>query len=330
MKKKILVVGGAGYIGSHVVLEFMEQGAEVTVLDNLSSGQRINLFPEAKFIYGCLHDRYLLKEVFASEKYDAVVHLAAFKAAGESMLEPEMYARNNINGTMNLLEAVSKSPTRIFIFSSTAAVYGSPSYLPVDEKHPVDPLNFYGFTKLEIESFLSWYGQLKGVKYANLRYFNAAGYDPQGRVKGLEQNPANLIPVVMETATGLRARVEVFGSDFETADGTGVRDYIHVSDLASAHYKAFQYLEGDPKSITVNLATGQGYSVLDVIQMTEKISGRKVPYKMVGRREGDPAELYASSLTAKELLGWQAEWSSLQQLISTTWEVYKEDLKTGN
>ncbi len=231
--KSILIVGGAGYIGSHVVLSFLEAGYKVNVLDNLSTGQQVNLFREAQFIHGDVQDRFLLKKI-CSENYDAVVHLAALKVAGESMEIPEAYAHQNITGTLNLLEAISQSKTRIIIFSSSAAVYGEPEYLPVNEEHPLKPINFYGFTKLEIERLLAWYDQLKGITFAALRYFNAAGYDVNGRISGLEYAPANLLPVVMETVSGTRKKMMVFGDDYPTPDGSGVRDYIHVSDLASA------------------------------------------------------------------------------------------------
>lgn len=321
--KSILVIGGAGYIGSHVVLSFLQAGYRVTVLDNLSSGCRENLFDQARFIHGDLQDRMLLNEVF-SDSYDGVIHLAALKAAGESMVVPETYAHQNMIGAINLLEAVTASKTRIIIFSSTASVYGMPQYLPVDEQHPLDPINFYGFTKLEIERFLEWFDQLKSIRYAGLRYFNAAGYDTRGRVKGLERNPANLIPIVMEVAAGKRDGLEVFGNDYPTPDGTGVRDYIHVSDLADAHLKAFESVSANDRSVVVNLGTGEGRSVLEIIEMAETISGKSIPYKIVGRRPGDPAELYAHSQKAYDLMGWKPGFSDLETIISSTWNIYKE------
>jgi UDP-glucose 4-epimerase len=324
--KSILVVGGAGYIGSHVVLSFLEAGFDVTVLDNLSSGQQINLFKEARFIHADLQDRHALAEVF-KDPYDGVVHLASLKAAGESMIVPEKYASQNLNGAVNLLEALSASKTRIVIFSSSAAVYGMPEYLPLDEEHPLKPINFYGYTKLEIERLLEWFYQLKGIHFASLRYFNAAGYDTKSRVEGLEQNPANLIPVVMEAAAGKRKFVEIYGDDYPTPDGTGIRDYIHVSDLAQAHLKAFQYVLTQRKSLTVNLGTGQGCSVLDVVKASEKAAGRKIPYTIVDRRLGDPAELFAQSEKAGKLLGWKPQFSDLDTLVSSTWNVYEKHNK---
>jgi len=321
--KKILVVGGAGYIGSHVVLEFLTAGYHVSVLDNLSSGQQINLFKEAEFIHGDIQNRLFLHDLFSRE-FDAVVHLAALKAAGESMIIPEQYAYQNINGTLNLLEAVATSKTRFFVFSSTAAVYGMPEYLPIDEEHPLVPINYYGFTKQEIERFLDWYDRLKNIKFASLRYFNAAGYNTEGKIKGLEKNPANLIPIVMEVAAGLRESMDVFGNDYPTEDGTGIRDYVHVSDLANAHLKAFEYLAKKKNSITLNLGTGTGYSVLEVIKMAEKISGKKIKYQIAPQREGDPAHLYAKAEKAASLINWSPRFSDLKTMIESTWKMYQD------
>jgi UDP-glucose 4-epimerase len=317
---KILVTGGAGYIGSHVVLDLLEADHDVIILDDLSLGVELNIHSDAQFIFGSTLDNEALKVCFR-DQVDAVIHLAAFKAAGESMTDPEKYSKNNISGTINLLNAMTDHGVHTFVFSSSAAVYGYPEYLPIDEDHPTDPINYYGFTKLVIESFLEWYGKLRDLKYVSLRYFNAAGYDPKGRILGLEQNPANLLPIVMEVASGERDKMEVFGDDYDTPDGTGVRDYIHVSDLASAHVKALDYLQsGD--SIMVNLATGEGYSVLDVIEKAREITGHPIPYEITARREGDPAKLIATSESAGELLDWEPKLSDLESLLKTTWRVY--------
>ena len=318
---KIAVIGGAGYIGSHVVRELLDFGHEVFVYDNLSSGLRQNLFKEAAFVHGDILDVPKLDDFFSDIKPEGIVHLAALKAAGESMLLPEKYSTHNITGSLNILNAASKHGVKYIVFSSSAAVYGSPKYLPMDEKHPTEPENYYGYTKLAIEQYLHWYGKLKGIKYAALRYFNAAGYDIKGRINGLEQNPANLIPIVMEAATGKRPFVSVFGNDYETADGTGVRDYIHVSDLARAHRMAFDKLQGG-ESFTVNLGVNSGNSVLEVIKATERISGRKIEYKITPRRAGDPAVVLANPGYAKEFLAWQAESSDLDTLLETTWKAY--------
>jgi len=317
---KILVTGGAGYIGSHVVLALCECRYDVVVLDDLSSGNREAVDDRAEFIQGSTLNNDNVAT--ALNGVDAVIHLAAFKAAGESMIDPGKYSQNNISGTISLLNAMITYEVDKFIFSSTAAVYGYPKYLPLDENHPLEPINYYGFTKLEIERILKWYGELKGLKYATLRYFNAAGYDPQRRIQFLEKNPANLIPIVMEVASGRREKMEVFGNDYDTTDGTGVRDYIHVTDLATAHVKAIEYLN-ENESIILNLATGESHSVLDVINKTKEISGKNIPYHIVDRRPGDPAELYARTTLAFDQLDWKANHSGLKSLIETTWQVYK-------
>ena len=317
---KILVTGGAGYIGSHVVIALCEGGYEVVVLDDLSTGNREAVDNRAEFIQGSTLNNDNVAT--ALNGVDAVIHLAAFKAAGESMIDPGKYSQNNISGTIFLLNAMITHGVDKFIFSSTAAVYGYPKYLPLDENHPLEPINYYGFTKLEIERILKWYGELKGLKFAALRYFNAAGYDPEGRIRFLENNPANLIPIVMEVASGRREKMEVFGNDYDTSDGTGVRDYIHVTDLASAHVKAIEYLKIND-SITVNLATGESHSVLDIIQETKEVSGKDIPFNIVDRRPGDPAELYAGTTLAFDQLDWKANHSGLKSLIETTWQVYK-------
>ncbi len=318
---KIAVIGGAGYIGSHVSRELLDFGYRVFVYDNLSSGLRQNLFKEADFTHGDILDVQRLNDFFDNARPDGIVHLAALKAAGESMLLPEKYSVHNITGSLNILNAASKHGIEYIVFSSSAAVYGNPRYLPMDEKHPTEPENYYGYTKLAIEQYLQWYWRLKSIKYAALRYFNAAGYDIKGRISGLEQNPANLIPIVMEAAIGKRACVSVFGNDYETEDGTGVRDYIHVSDLARAHRMAFDKLQSS-NSFTVNLGVNSGNSVLEVIKATERISGKKINYQITGRRAGDPAVVLANPALAKNFLGWQAECSDLDTLLETTWKAY--------
>ena len=320
----ILVIGGAGYIGSHVTREFLDNGHNCTVYDNLSSGLRENLFPQTRFIHGDIHDYPLLLETMKNGGFNALIHLAAFKAAGESMLKPEKYSHNNIVGTINILNAASEAGIKNIVFSSSAAVYGSPQYLPIDEKHPTLPENYYGFTKLEIERFLGWYEKLKGINYASLRYFNAAGYDIKGRIKGLEQNPANLIPVIMETACGIRKEMQVFGNDYDTPDGTCIRGYVHVSDLAAGHALALDYISINNKSLIVNLGSEKGYSVTEVVEMARKITGKPIPAKIAGRRQGDPAKLYDSSALALEILGWKARYSDIETLLKTSWEVYNK------
>jgi UDP-glucose 4-epimerase len=322
---KVLVTGGAGYIGSHVVLDLIDAGHDVVILDDMSLGCVENIHDKAEFVEGSTLDEAMLDEVLA-KNMDAVVHLAAFKAAGESMTNPEKYSRNNLNGTTNVLNAMMKYNVMTFVFSSTAAVYGYPEYLPVDEAHPLKPINYYGYTKLAIEDMLKWYGELKGLKFAALRYFNAAGYDVNGKLYGLEQNPQNLLPIVMEVASGVRKSMDIFGDDYETSDGTGIRDYIHVNDLASAHVSALEYLQ-ENDSLTVNLATGEGYSVMDVIKEAESISGHAINYNIVDRRPGDPAELIATSKQANKLLNWAPKYSDLNSILKSMWNVYNPEVK---
>ena len=318
---RVLVTGGAGYIGSHVVLELCEKGYEVIVLDDLSSGNKNAVDHRAEFINGSTLNNSDIELVL--ENVEAVIHLAAFKAAGESMIDPIKYSHNNIIGSINLLNAVIKHKINKFVFSSTAAVYGYPEYLPVDENHPLAPMNYYGFTKLEIERLLQWYSDLKGLRFATLRYFNAAGYDINNRLNFLEKNPANLIPVTMEVASGLRDKMFIFGNDYDTPDGTGIRDYIHVSDLAKAHVEALNFIQKN-NNLKVNLSTGKKHSVLDVIKMTNKVSGKEINYEIAERRAGDPAQLYASSDLAYDTLNWKPTCSDLKTLIESTWNVYNK------
>ena len=322
----ILIIGGAGYIGSHVAREFLDRGHRVTVYDNLSSGLRENLFPEAAFIHGDILDYPELVKAMKNG-FDALVHLAAFKAAGESMLKPEKYARNNITGTINIINAALETGIKNIVFSSSAAVYGEPEYLPIDEKHPLKPENFYGYTKLEIERILQWYDKLSGMRSACLRYFNAAGYDIKGRIKGLEQNPANLLPIIMEAAIGMRKELQIYGNDYDTPDGTCIRDYIHVSDLATGHAAALDYIIINDKSLVVNLGSETGISVNEVTETARRVTGKPIPAKVVERRAGDPAKLTASSSLARELLGWQAQYSDMDTLIKTSWEAYKANME---
>ena len=316
----VLVIGGAGYIGSHVVKELMKNGHKVTVFDNLSSGLRENLFKENEFIYGNILIERDLDAAFA-RGFDAFVHLAAFKAAGESMVNPEKYSINNITGTLNIMNAATKHNCKIMIFSSSAATFGEPQYLPMDENHPQKPINYYGFTKLEIERFMDWYDQLKGLKFAALRYFNAAGYDVDGVITGLEQKPENLLPRVMEAALGQR-QLKIFGTDYDTRDGTCIRDYIHVTDLARAHVLAIDYIAKNNKSLKLNLGTEKGTTVKEIIEAARKITGKPIPAEEAPRRPGDPASLYAKYDLAKEVLGWEPKYSDVDTLVRTTWNAY--------
>ncbi len=319
----ILVIGGAGYIGSHVVKNLLNNQFQVTVFDNLSTGKRVNFFNKANYIIGDILNKEELDKAMA-QNIDGVVLLAAKKAVGESMEHPELYAQNNICGTINVLNAMCKYHVTNLVFSSSAAVYGSPEYLPVDENHPLNPISFYGFTKYDMEKYFDWYDKLKGIKFVSLRYFNAVGYDEDGDVRGLEDNPQNLLPIVMEAANGTRSQIKIFGNDYDTRDGTCIRDYIHVSDLATAHTKALRYLENNGKSQILNLGTATGVTVLEMIQKTEELTGKTINYEFAPRRAGDPAIITASAQKAKEILGWKAEHSSLDNIILSTWNLYKK------
>jgi len=321
-KKIVLVVGGAGYIGSHVVKALRDAGESPVVFDNMSSGLQGNLLRGIPFIKG---DTQFPEQLASAMKgVDSIIHMAALKAAGESMTEPEKYAENNISGTINLLNAATAAKVKYFVFSSSAAVYGEPQYLPLDESHPTVPMNFYGHTKLAIENLLRWYSQLKGLRFSSLRYFNAAGYDVDGELNGLEHKPNNLLPIVLETIVGLREKVEVFGTDYDTRDGSCIRDYIHVSDLADAHLKALDYLKHENQDLVINLGTSNGLSVLEIMQIAREVSGQEFNYTLGPRRAGDPAVVLAKAELAEELLDWMPKHSDANTLLETTLRAYRQ------
>jgi UDP-glucose 4-epimerase len=288
----------------------------------MSSGLQENLLPGIPFIKG---DTQFPEQLASAMKgVDSIIHMAALKAAGESMTEPEKYAENNISGTINLLNAATAAKVKYFVFSSSAAVYGEPQYLPLDESHPTTPINFYGHTKLAIENLLHWYSQLKGLRFSSLRYFNAAGYDVDGELNGLEHKPNNLLPIVLETIVGRREKVEVFGTDYDTRDGSCIRDYIHVSDLAEAHLKALEYLKHENQDLVINLGTSKGLSVLEIIQIAREVSGQEFNYTLGPRRAGDPAVVLAKAELAAELLGWRPKHSDAHTLLETTLRAYQQ------
>ena len=319
---KILIVGGCGYIGSHIVLEAIKFGHEVVVFDDLSSGLRENIDDSITFFKGSTLSENDLSNVMRSNYFDAVIHLAAYKAAGESMTNPLKYANNNIIGGINLIKACVQNNIDKFIFSSSASIYGQPEYNPVDESHNQSPVNYYGYTKLVIERNLKWFSDLKGLKYCTLRYFNAAGYDINERIKGKEVNPQNLIPIVIEVALGYKEHLDIYGSDYSTKDGTGVRDYIHVSDLATGHITSLDYLSQNNKNLIINLGTGEGHSVLDVIKMVNKISSKNINYNFINRRVGDADTVIADSKKASALINWNPKYSDLYTIIDSTWKIY--------
>ena len=316
---KVLVVGGAGYIGSHVAKALMLKGHEVTVYDNLSTGHETNLFKQNRFIKGDILDYPALVEAMRGQ--DAVVHLAAKKAIGESMENPMLYSVNNISGSLNILNAMVECGAKYIVFSSSAAVYGMPEVSTIDENVPLNPINYYGFTKLEIEKFMGWYDRLKGIKFVALRYFNAVGYDADGDIRGKEINSQNLLPIMMEVVSGKRDKLKIFGNDYPTPDGTCIRDYIHVSDLASAHVLALEKLNQGMTSQSLNLGTEKGTSVLEMLRAVEKVVGRKLPAEFAPRRAGDPAILVASAAKARSLLGWKPQYLDVEKIVQTVYNI---------
>ena len=324
----ILVTGGAGYIGSHTVLQLLDAGQQVIVLDNLCNSSEESLKrvaeltgKQAQFIRGDIRDSQLLDSIFAQHKIDSVIHFAGLKAVGESVEMPLNYYNNNVHGTLTLCEAMQKAQVKSIVFSSSATVYGDPVSLPLKEDMPTGhPTNPYGMSKLMVEHVLrDLYQSDKTWNIAILRYFNPAGAHPSGRI-GENPNgiPNNLMPFITQVATGKREFLSVFGNDYNTHDGTGVRDYIHVEDLAAGHLKALDKLQQNVGLVTYNLGTGQGYSVLDMVKEFEQQSGQAIPYKIVARRSGDVAACYADPQTAFDALGWKAE-RGLAEMCRDSW-----------
>ena len=320
MRHRILVIGGAGYIGSHVQKQLLEDGFEVVIYDNLSSGNKINILPYSEFIEGDILDKEKLYQAMMLD-IDGVVHLAGKKAVGESMIYPEIYAENNITGSLNILNAMVKANVKHIVFSSSAAVYGMPKYPTIDEDHPICPINYYGYTKVAVEQNMEWFARLGKLNYTALRYFNAVGYAKDKSIQGRERNPQNLLPIIMEVATGKRAEFSIFGNDYDTPDGTCIRDYIHVSDLARAHSAALGKLMSSDDSFVLNLGTGKGTSVKEVVDATERVIGKKLNYNYAARRVGDPAKLTAKADKAKKILGWEPQYTDIEEIIRTMWNL---------
>ena len=321
MSDAILVTGGAGYVGSHACKALAGAGYRPIVYDNLSRGHR-EAVRWGPLIEGDLNDTDQVAAALQTHRVTAVMHFAAFAYVGESVAEPETYYRNNVGGTLALLEAMRRTGTGAIVFSSTCAVYGSPERLPIDEATPKLPLNPYGETKLAVERALHWYAGAYGLRFAALRYFNAAGADPEGEI-GEDHDPeTHLIPRVLRAALGTGEPVEVYGSDYPTADGTAIRDYIHVADLGDAHVRALGYLGAGGENGAMNLGTGEGCSVRQVIAAVERIAGRAVPFREAARRPGDPPELVADPALARARLGWEPHHSDLDTIIRTAldWE----------
>lgn len=315
----ILVTGGAGYIGSHTVAALLERGEEVVVLDNLQTGHREALLG-GKLYEGDLRDKELLAKLFAENEIDAVIHFAANSLVGESMQNPVKYYDNNVFGTLCLLEAMNAANVRKIVFSSTAATYGEPEKVPIEESDRTEPTNVYGETKLMMERMMAWFDKVQDIKYVSLRYFNAAGAHESGKIGEDHQPESHLIPLVLQTALKQRSHIAVFGDDYPTEDGTCIRDYIHVSDLADAHLRAVDYLRKGENSNVFNLGNGQGFSVKQVIETAKKVTGLDIPVVQEPRRSGDPAVLVASSAKARSVLGWNPTRSKLEDVIQSAWD----------
>ncbi|HEY9761501.1 MAG TPA: UDP-glucose 4-epimerase GalE [Trichocoleus sp.] len=325
-KSTILVTGGAGYIGSHAVLALQQAGYEPIVLDDLSYGHR-ELLEEglkAKLIVGDICDRTLLDQIFSTHQIDAVMHFAAFIAVGESVSDPAKYYRNNVAGTLTLLEAMAAASIKKFVFSSTCALYGNPKFVPITEDHPQDPISPYATSKQMVEKMLSDFDHAYGLKSVRFRYFNAAGADPEGRL-GEDHSPeTHLIPLVLMAAMGKRPAITIFGTDYDTEDGTCVRDYIHVTDLAQAHVLGLQYLQKGGDSEVFNLGNGSGFSVREVIQAAQQVTGRNIPIVESERRPGDPPILVGSSEKARTVLGWQPQYADLTKILTHAWQWHQK------
>lgn len=315
----ILVTGGAGYIGSHVVLALQAAGFEVLVLDNLSHGHREFVPPEILQTMD-LEDRAGLARLFAEHPIEAVVHMAAFIEVGESVRKPDVYYRNNVYGTLCLLEAMVAAEVRALVFSSTCAIYGEPQALPLTEEHPQHPLSPYGAGKMTVERILGDFDAAYALRSVAFRYFNAAGAHPEVRIGEDHRPESHLIPLVLDAAMGRRSLITIFGEDYSTPDGTCVRDYIHVCDLADSHVLGVKYLLGGGASDAFNLGNGNGFSVREVIETVERVSGRQVTIQVGARRPGDPAVLVGSSVRARQLLGWTPRFDSLETIVSTAWD----------
>ncbi len=319
----IIVLGGAGYIGSHTVYELIDCGEDVAVIDNLLTGHEEAVHPKARFYKGDIRDREFLDKVFKKEKPDALIHFAACSLVGESMEKPLKYYDNNLCGTKILLDSMVANGIDKIVFSSTAAAYGEPERIPILETDKTEPTNTYGETKLSMEKMFKWVGKAYGLRYVSLRYFNACGAHKSGKI-GEDHNPeSHLIPLILQVPNGKREFISIYGDDYNTKDGTCVRDYIHVTDLAQAHILAVKYLQNGNESDIFNLGNGVGFTVKEVIDCARKVTKHPVPARVTPRRAGDPAQLIASSDKAKQILGWKAEHNSLEEIISTAWEWHK-------
>jgi UDP-glucose 4-epimerase len=315
---KILITGGAGYIGSHTVQELIQQGFEVVILDNFSTGKR-ELVPGGKVIEGDLRDVSDLERIFSQHDFHGVLHFASLIQVGESYTDPQKYYMHNLITSLNLLHVMLQANVKLFIFSSSAAVYGIPEQIPIPESHPLNPSNPYGLTKLFVEKILLDYERAYGLKFISLRYFNAAGADPEGRMGEMHEPETHLIPNILLFLLGKKKDLSLYGKDYSTQDGTAIRDYIHVTDLAKAHVLALKKLPVLKNSEFINLGTNKGYSVMEVIKKVETVTGQKVSYSVKPKRKGDVDVLLASREKAKQLLQWDLKHSDLDTIIETAW-----------
>ena len=316
--EKVLVVGGAGYIGSHTNKMLNKAGYQTLVLDNLSYGHR-DFVQWGALIEGDMADEDLLDDIFTKNKIKAVMHFSAFIAVGESVQKPGIYYDNNVSKTVTLLNKMIQHNVPYFIFSSTCAIMGEPQYLPLDEKHPRNPINPYGWSKYMVEQILQDFEQAHGLKSTVLRYFNASGADPDAQVGEKHDPETHLIPLILDAAMGVRENITIFGDDYETRDGTCIRDYIHVNDLAEAHLLALNWMVENQQCNHFNLGNGEGFTVKEIIEVVEKVTGKSVPIKMGMRREGDAASLVGSSEKAQKVLGWVPKLNSIEDIVSTAW-----------
>lgn len=316
----ILVLGGAGYIGSHTVYALIEAGQNVVIADNLLTGFEQAVHPKAKFYKGDIRDRAFLDALFAKEHIDVVIHFAACSLVGESVTQPLKYYDNNLCGTKVLLEAMVKAGVDKIVFSSTAATYGEPRRVPILEDDPTEPTNPYGETKLSMEKMFKWVGAAHGIRYVSLRYFNACGAHESGEIGEAHNPESHLIPLILQVPNGKREFISIFGDDYPTKDGTCVRDYIHVTDLAQAHILAAQYLMAGGESDIFNLGNGVGFTVKEVVDAARAVTGHPIPARVEPRRAGDPAQLIASSEKAKTVLGWNPQHASLEEIIASAWK----------